>query len=72
MTHVTQKAPRKLLTTSEAARILGVTREHLTQVLHSQRVSPKLLRRYERLARIVVTLGAKRAEFEALLKGAGR
>lgn len=35
------------LTVTEAARRLGVTREHLSRVLHGRRQSPPLLARYE-------------------------
>ena len=34
---------------TEAARTLGVTREHLSRVLHGHRVSARLLRRFSAL-----------------------
>ena len=40
----------KALTTAAAARILGVTREHLSRVLHGHRESRSLRRRYADLA----------------------
>ncbi|MFZ2641648.1 MAG: hypothetical protein WA117_11670 [Verrucomicrobiia bacterium] len=67
MTQETQKAPRKFLTTTEGAKILGVTRQHLTWVLNGQRTSPGLIRRYKRLARLVLKLTAL-----ANRKGQGR
>ena len=50
--HTTETAPVKpklapKLTVTEAARILGVTRVHLSYVKHGHRRSPDLLRRYQ-------------------------
>lgn len=52
--HTTETAPVKpklapKLTVTEAARILGVTRVHLSYVKHGHRRSPKLLIRYQAL-----------------------
>lgn len=44
------KAPRSSgITLTESARKLGVTREHLSRVLHGHRISASLRRRYEAL-----------------------
>ena len=50
---VSQKAPavkpKLVRTITDAARVLGVTREHLSRVLHGHRQSRSLTRRYAEL-----------------------
>lgn len=48
--HTSEKAQVKpKLTVTAAAKILGVTRVHLSYVKHGHRSSPRLLRRYNAL-----------------------
>jgi hypothetical protein len=47
----TEIAPRKLIKMKDAAKALGVTRQHLSYVLHGHRRSPTLLQRYDELVR---------------------
>lgn len=42
---------KKKISQTEAAKMLGVTREHLNRVIHSHRKSPKLLESYKNLTR---------------------
>ena len=41
--------PKSIITTTDAARTLGVTREHLSRVLHGHRQSRSLSSRYHLL-----------------------